>query len=50
MRSAFFRAVYAYLVFLPFCWAWGVENSLLFGLLGTLYLVPFHWAFDKIEK
>lgn len=47
-RIAIYRAVWGFLVFIPFCWAWGVDNFTLFSVAGTLYFIPMHAIFDRV--
>lgn len=47
-RLAVYRAIWGFLVFIPFCWAWGVNNFTLFSVAGTLYFVPMHAIFDRV--
>lgn len=49
-RLAVYRAIYGFVVFIPFCWLWGVDNFTLFSVYGTLYFMPMHWLFDIIFK
>ena len=49
-RLAVYRALYGFVVFVPFCWLWGIDNFTWFSLAGTLYFVPMHYVFDKIFK
>ena len=49
MDKAFYRSLWGFLAFLPFCWLWGVEGFTWFSLIGTLYFIPVHWLFDRVS-
>lgn len=48
MKKAVLRALWGFLVFIPFCWLWGVSNFTWFAFIGTLYFIPIHWMFDRL--
>jgi hypothetical protein len=49
-RDAIARSVFGYMMFIPFCLAWGVKSASLFSLLGTIYFIFVHAAYDKIKQ
>lgn len=46
VKLATLRACWAFVAFVPFAWLWGIESSLLFCVISTLYMIPVHMIFD----
>lgn len=42
------RQIYAFIMFIPFCYFWGISNFTLFSLIAGLYFIPCYLLFDLL--